>query len=840
MSVKFSNNAVTTLSAGISAGATSFTVASASTFPTLGASDWTYVSLTSEVVKVTAISGTTFTCDATSGAHVSGESVELRMTAEILNDVALGDDESLDAISNASAITGNAVDVFIYDTSNDSDGGAWRKRTQATSWYNETLNTATRGSRKEFPSVAVIVAEAYKVTIYDGDTPDLDMWMVFTAAGGLSGAANNLLTGVDILSISALNAEIAVGQNSTSNRGGLRIVELISDSSVTIRNDTDYSGKRGGYLVDRNTSGFANTGGVQVIVQQKVNDVAMTVLPNAPIDSTTGLPIPTIAVATDGGVSVIKDDGTVVDLTTTIYTVASSVDFTPEDNLIFALDNVSNTGRYVHVHAIPAIDTLIGANGYDKGSSLEFYTARVASNPDLYPSAVLASQRIIYADDTLGGSDTGLARLLRNTTTPDNGSVAYITSTYNSGYMTGDIKGAWLSDTDTTNVVGTELVTNGTFDTLDLTGWTVGAGTVSGTSGSAVFSVENGMISQMVSGLTVGKAYVVTLDYNVDTGNSIRINADSVLRTIASTGAGSYTLTIVPTVTNPTVYIYGYLDSGETCYVDNISIKLADADRSVNNNGLQVNGTITKTAVATGADLVAYSGFSTSNYLEQPYNADLDFGTGDFSIMGWVNCPLSGDDVFANKTDRIPTYGSGNPIRVYSSGSIVSFTVGAADANTPQSLTGAGWSFITATRASGVLFLYINGEQRASAVSTHDVTSIGGNDVLLLGVGTYNGTAAWPAQQMALWRISATAPTAAQIKEIYEAEKPLFQENAKCTLNGTSDAVQCLAYDDSTSELVVGTSSSLSVFKGLRRVDEELGNFTEVSQQGGMRITEKA
>ena len=88
MSVKFSTNAVTTLSASISVGATSFTVASASPFPTLASGDWTYVSLTSEVVKVTAISGTTFTCDATVNAHASGESVELRMTAELLNDFA--------------------------------------------------------------------------------------------------------------------------------------------------------------------------------------------------------------------------------------------------------------------------------------------------------------------------------------------------------------------------------------------------------------------------------------------------------------------------------------------------------------------------------------------------------------------------------------------------------------------------------------------------------------------------------------------------------------------------------------------------------------------------------
>ena len=66
------------------------------------------------------------------------------------------------------------------------------------------------------------------------------------------------------------------------------------------------------------------------------------------------------------------------------------------------------------------------------------------------------------------------------------------------------------------------------------------------------------------------------------------------------------------------------------------TLRLADTDRSVNANGLQVHGTITKSAVATGADLVAYSGFSASNYLEQPYNTDLDFGTGDFSMMGWA------------------------------------------------------------------------------------------------------------------------------------------------------------------------------------------------------------
>ena len=72
---------------------------------------------------------------------------------------------------------------------------------------------------------------------------------------------------------------------------------------------------------------------------------------------------------------------------------------------------------------------------------------------------------------------------------------------------------------------------------------------------------------------------------------------------------------------------------------------------------------------------------------------------------------------------------------------------------------------------------------------------------------------------MALTRFSATAPTAEQIAKMYNDEKFLFQENAKATLYGSSDAVTALAYDDDTELLHVGTSAGRSVFQGLRRVN---------------------
>ena len=99
MTVKFTNNASTTIGTGINASATSLTVASASSFPSLsGADDYCYLTLqgatntTREVVKATALSGNTFTIvraqDNTSAASwVAGDIVELRMTAALLTDV---------------------------------------------------------------------------------------------------------------------------------------------------------------------------------------------------------------------------------------------------------------------------------------------------------------------------------------------------------------------------------------------------------------------------------------------------------------------------------------------------------------------------------------------------------------------------------------------------------------------------------------------------------------------------------------------------------------------------------------------------------------------------------
>jgi len=105
----------------------------------------------------------------------------------------------------------------------------------------------------------------------------------------------------------------------------------------------------------------------------------------------------------------------------------------------------------------------------------------------------------------------------------------------------------------------------------------------------------------------------------------------------------------------------------------------------------------------------------------------------------------------------------------------------------------------------------------SAAVTAKDV---GTTSPLWIGVaGGYGNVIPALYSSLSLLRISATAPSAQQIKDIYEAEKPLFQENAQATLYGSSDAVTALAHDDTTNLLHVGTSSGRSVFQGLRRVD---------------------
>jgi hypothetical protein len=742
-------------------------------------------------------------------------------------------------------ITDTAVDIFVYDTSKDSDGGAWRKRTQATSWYNETLNTATRGSRKEFPAVAVIVAEATDVgyvTIYDGDDPDMPMWMVLST--------DTQFVGANTKSVSALNGIIAVGikdsrstnsYNTYETRNRLDLFHFISDKIEG--SDGDNSGSYFGTIdgiANRDTLGTnLNQSSVYVLVRSQVNDVAMTVLPNAPIDPATGLPVPTIAVATDGGVSVIKDDGTVVDITQS-HGGTTSVDMLtidPVTNAIIFTTDYGGSGLPYKLNAspIPSSDRAENSAVYN-GFQDYFFQMQAGGNitvPHLINTGSVTESVDINVLQSTGegsfavGEGLGLDQILEDRSGLDNSMIAYTASDYATGWMNGDIKLATLSDTDDTDVTGSEFLTPSE--------WSLPTG-FSYSSPNLSYNGSGGQYSkatERLSGLTVGQTYTVSFNVTAFAGSTVWVAAHDQGAVTGHHGAVLVSNTGHKTFTFKAETAQDYIvvqnnSATQTFTIADFSVRLAEEDRSVNGNGLQVFGTVTKNPVATDADLVGYtfSGNGT-DYLQQPYNSDLNVGTGDFAFSFWFNVnTTAAKNIFELGG---PTGGSTaahcllvqmqatGVLRLYIRNS--SNNAWLAPQLDSASINDGSWHCVSLVRRSGTVQWFVDGVAGNSDSTTFTGSNLGSTNALLrLGTGIFSTNNAFNGS-LALFRVSATAPSPEQIAKIYEDEKVLFQDGAQATLYGSSDAVTALAYDDSTELLHVGTSAGRSVFQGLRRVD---------------------
>ena len=744
-------------------------------------------------------------------------------------------------------ITDTAVDIFVYDTRKDSDGGAWRKRTQHTSWYNETLNTATRGSRREFPAVAVIVATTNTITIYDGDDPDMPMWMVFNGTGlwnqGLyySGGGSRC--------VFALNGIISWGD--TPGAFGIVTVNFISEFSVSRTNNTTYGGFSNVPILNRNSTiaatwssnTYTHTAGT--IASVIVNDVAMTVLPNAPIDDATGLPIPTIAVATNGGVSVIKDDGNVANITGFAPTQKVEID---EKYVISTARTLSND--FIFKAPIPSVTSEYNA-GFTRTYGGGFYaesrsnqTIPTLRNDDT-SALVYTSDEVICMGGTAGVELIGKEINISNTVSqfPN----AYISSSYNTGWMHGDIKGAFLSDTDATNVTGTELIIDGSgnwagdFDvSSDVSAWTGTRDATLSHTGTAMRIVTNGSTYGGAASKSfttiIGKTYVASINLPSGGGsvnsklvinNNVDVTGSSIASNTFGTGTGVYNVTFVATSTTTYIHVNGQ-DLNRTIDVDNVSVRLAEEDRSINNNGLQVFGTITKSAVATGAELVGYSGFNNSNYLVQPYNSNMQTGTGEFSCTVWFKTTSTEQNyeglVYYNRSGSIG-YGWQIMLQPLSEGKGLYFYVFGASAEIYASgiggLNDGNWHQVVVTHDNGTIKMFIDGTLRQSSSNISAGSINDSQSKLHIGrwYGDADASSYYWRGSIALVRHSASIPSAEQVKKIYEDEKVLFQENAACTLYGSSDAVTALAYDDSTNLLYAGTSSGRSDFQGLRRIN---------------------
>lgn len=808
--------------------------------------------------------------DAAASATSAAEAVVAKNAAIAAWAASMSPAETLPALSQSLHI-GAVVKAIVYDTSKDSDGGAWRKRCQDKSWYTETLGgdrwigqhatiaaawtaagsttgavyqasatagaqtsglfytptsstTVTqvyRGVTREFPAVAGIVAESARVVIYDLATGA--MWMVF-----LTSYATN-----PRLLIGTANTSVTAGQGKLILAGGIfgiTTADFLADIGSRVNATATY--RYPGNIAARNTEASSAVYASTTIVNSTVIDVAITVLDTAPTDPATGLPVPTIAVATAAGTSIILDSGAVNNKTLSANP-SKTVRFGQGSSIWieFGTGTASSWNYYTDF----AVSTTASNKFSNLGWSGTFNVLGLTGgNGVVDKSGALSFGHTLGLEVSKGYGAFNAAGNMH----------AAITTAYNTGWLPGDIRGAYLADTTAETVTASgELVTNGTF-TTDTTGWDASGATLSVVSGKMRVTTtgQDGRGRQVVN-TVVGKTYRVSVDASAGTatlGIAVTAGSSFALNAVLASTPASTTATLVTdfvaTATTTSILVFALGAAVQTGDFDNISVKLAEPDRSVKNKGLVINGSLSKTAVASGAGLVAWSGFSAANYLEQPYNSDLDFGTGDFCVMGWVNATVTARlyargivaGALAMAIDVVPSTGT---VNIYKSS-------GFWLASSASAFTSGQTFLLCVSRTSGTVTISVNGVVVATATS--DTTNLTlTNAVMRFGVAL-DGTTPLTSGSTALWRISATAPSADQIAHIYRTELPLFQASAQCTIAGSSTAVTALAYDDTSELLHVGTSWGRTGFKDLLRVDSEAtttGALTSLSASQGVIIT---
>ena len=245
----------------------------------------------------------------------------------------------------------------------------------------------------------------------------------------------------------------------------------------------------------------------------------------------------------------------------------------------------------------------------------------------------------------------------------------------------------------------------------------------------------------------------------------------------------------------------------------------ATTDRSYKANTLTENGTVTEAAVESGAELNGYSGFSDStNYLTRAYDADFDFGTGDFCAMFWVK--RTGTSGTQTAWSRKTSGGSNIICQLASGANTIRQFIGdgsnSAD-NSGVALPDSEWAFVVITwdGTAGVNKIFVNGRLGGTATNASVGSLNNGTAVLSLG-SSYDGSEACDQASLSLFRLSATRPNDAQIRAIYEAERGMFAANAKCLLqSGTTDAVLDVSVDPITGKVAVTQTDDLTIWDGL-------------------------
>ena len=407
-----------------------------------------------------------------------------------------------------------------------------------------------------------------------------------------------------------------------------------------------------------------------------------------------------------------------------------------------------------------------------------------------------------------------------------------------------------MCDTDDTNMTATNLVTNGDFGN-GTTGWTAqsGWGTIAVVSGRLRMTNANGQNGFAYQEITVvaGQTYILMADCYKGTNSRVSIQVNSVGGSMSVsrnpiTTDGKYMLQFTPDTNTVRLNMgQGLPGNGNYTEIDNVSVRLASHDRSTQAQGMEVIGTLNRTKIYPGSDLVYYDNFA-NGYLFQPYSpnngfADLQFGTGEYYMSVWAYGGSDNQTMMVLERDDTDAHGA---ILLYLQSGKYAFYSRSNGTSAWSSVTGTAergdwWSHVMVVRRGSSIEGWVNGNYQGNVTLSGSGNTNGGSQVRDLVIGRRNGHGQTFTGRLALAKIGSGAPVAADIKKMYDDERKLFAPNAKCTLYGTSDMVESMAYDKSTDILHAITNQGRSDFVGLNRINNTTqGSDRAISAAGGL------
>lgn len=272
------------------------------------------------------------------------------------------------------------------------------------------------------------------------------------------------------------------------------------------------------------------------------------------------------------------------------------------------------------------------------------------------------------------------------------------------------------------------------------------------------------------------------------------------------------------------------------------SVVTSDPDNSHNGVALPVVGTVTKSAVYTGSDTMKYGGFAAGNYFSQAYRAALDFGTGDFHIMVWVDptAALADGSMILNRgRNSGAVYGTGPAFVLVetSDGDLAlglwngfssqfAQTTATAPTDTPY--------FVSCGRRSGNIYISIDAGAEDQTACVYDLD----NDMATLNVGSGAHSAIqYPLTNanLSLLRIGAGAPTVAQVQNIYEKElKLLWTPNNSGLLGGANNDI--VTSEENNGITHIASSTTVTEFAGDRNINTTTEVVTSMAFDGDLVI----